>query len=670
MARFVHTALPDPTRHIRLLEFNTIPSSPHSLSVSSWSLEDLPEYTAVSYTWGPVETVAISVNGHSLRVRTNCYNVLRQAATHSRTNYLWIDSICIDQEGNVAEKNAQVSMMYKIYRKAAEVLVCVGENADSSDRLMTIISAIEPLLKTIANNGSMWRARSLWRSLFAQLGEDEGNALLQMLEAFDTRPYFRRLWIIQELYAGRGNLRLVCGDNVIPHSLFQCFLTAFDFGNPQFHLDDNDSLSYLTNTSLQLSVRPNMKSVFIRFGPQHLCFDPRDRLFGLQSFLDKKTSDLPLVKVDYSKSRLDLALELMPHYDSDEQRAMLAAFELTARSKEIERLVSTAANDPCERSRTKQMTLSDHDGGSRRIRANHRGELEADFNRYREDTGLPRHQQGRKEDVEMAFSRTEMYFQGLQPDRVPRKVWCGSEVAALVDARTEVGDLIVAFGEGAVGELNSLLVLRNVPENQDSFVIVGQGIANFSQGMESALGVEPCCCDPTDQRRHSRFTANYELSLSVEEVMAYVAQDFVGPKYYHWAFDFEKRLERLVRCPLPTFNVSRTVQMKVTHCFAHESTNETQSSDEEAEFQNPSDARLGQDIPQEASDAEDSMYDSMASSSDDSSSSEEAGLSLTERYRAWQVKKFGQKTRLQDLRDRYEQIQAKRRQNVSGEADC
>ncbi|KAK4658365.1 hypothetical protein QC762_101200 [Podospora pseudocomata] len=49
---------------------------------------------------------------------------------------LWVDAICIDQ-GNIAEKNTQVSLMSTIYSHAA-VLVWLGTGNQSTDQVMDL----------------------------------------------------------------------------------------------------------------------------------------------------------------------------------------------------------------------------------------------------------------------------------------------------------------------------------------------------------------------------------------------------------------------------------------------------------------------------------------------------------------------------------------------------
>jgi hypothetical protein len=51
---------------------------------------------------------------------------------HSTAQLLWIDAVCIDQT-NIAERNAQVAMMAKIYGSGSGMIIWLGEDHESSD---------------------------------------------------------------------------------------------------------------------------------------------------------------------------------------------------------------------------------------------------------------------------------------------------------------------------------------------------------------------------------------------------------------------------------------------------------------------------------------------------------------------------------------------------------
>ncbi|EME79521.1 uncharacterized protein MYCFIDRAFT_143023, partial [Pseudocercospora fijiensis CIRAD86] len=180
MPEFKHEPLADPNHQIRLLQ---LPASKWGggmhLQLSTWDLRKAPPYSAISYTWGPAgyPTRSLTINGLNMEVRRKCRFALLQARLRCPGDYVWIDSICIDQD-NVGEKGVQVAMMFDIYKRARQVLACIGESSESSRRLAVVANII----------GHMRMKHNLFKDL-----------LNQDLVAMSERGYWHRLWIVQEI---------------------------------------------------------------------------------------------------------------------------------------------------------------------------------------------------------------------------------------------------------------------------------------------------------------------------------------------------------------------------------------------------------------------------------------------------------------------------------------
>ncbi|APA12120.1 hypothetical protein sscle_09g068900 [Sclerotinia sclerotiorum 1980 UF-70] len=146
-----------------------------SLSVHEFHDGVRPPYIAISYTWGDtVPLLPIVVNGKKMRVRLNCWYSLWQIRHHGFTDYLWIDSLCINQDNN-EEKNFQVAIMGSVYESALWVASCIGTGET--------ISVMEPGLMSD--------------------GEEAKLARMRLRENFDQIPYFDRVWIKQEIILAR-----------------------------------------------------------------------------------------------------------------------------------------------------------------------------------------------------------------------------------------------------------------------------------------------------------------------------------------------------------------------------------------------------------------------------------------------------------------------------------
>ncbi|ROW10976.1 hypothetical protein VMCG_00876 [Cytospora schulzeri] len=156
-----------------------------------------PHYDALSYVWGTEKcpTPAL-VNGKSFTITSNLDVVLRYFRDNAVAKTLWVDAVCINQKDN-AEKGPQVQMMGQIYFKAAQVLIWLGPAADGSDGLLGYISSEEV---EVIEQGPVDQAL-----------QDAALALMR-------RPWFTRMWVLQEFAMARLDPVLCCGRRTIPFS--------------------------------------------------------------------------------------------------------------------------------------------------------------------------------------------------------------------------------------------------------------------------------------------------------------------------------------------------------------------------------------------------------------------------------------------------------------------
>jgi hypothetical protein len=67
-------------------------------SIVEASLDYVPEYFALSYTWGdPSPADRIVIDGRVLGITQNCADALRRMLKGKFSRMLWVDSICINQ---------------------------------------------------------------------------------------------------------------------------------------------------------------------------------------------------------------------------------------------------------------------------------------------------------------------------------------------------------------------------------------------------------------------------------------------------------------------------------------------------------------------------------------------------------------------------------------------
>ncbi|KAE9364237.1 HET-domain-containing protein, partial [Stipitochalara longipes BDJ] len=148
-------------------------------------------YQCLSYTWGKDEmTSELILNGMTFPIRKNLEDALRGIRNEISTTTIWIDAVCIDQQ-NVKERSRQVSRMYQIYENADCVLVWLGETDEDSDL------ALDFLASANGYNANDFRGLNLTHAKTAAGRARLWAAVYRLLQ----RPYFRRMWVVQEIAA-------------------------------------------------------------------------------------------------------------------------------------------------------------------------------------------------------------------------------------------------------------------------------------------------------------------------------------------------------------------------------------------------------------------------------------------------------------------------------------
>lgn len=175
------------------------------------------DYAALSYVWGESHSYArkpILVNGREIFVGKNLEVALRVlcASPEFVDGYkLWIDALCINQE-DLEERGHQIAKMRDIYSNAWTVIAWLGEERSDSGKAIDLVRALSEA--SAKQNGQELEARLLENP--AYLGSGSWLALHELMQ----RPYWFRLWIIQELVLGSSAVILRCGDHFIDWTSF------------------------------------------------------------------------------------------------------------------------------------------------------------------------------------------------------------------------------------------------------------------------------------------------------------------------------------------------------------------------------------------------------------------------------------------------------------------
>jgi len=108
---------------------------PLRCSFAELPFEAVPEYTALSYTWGDPDIVSkVWIGGSPVGIGASLEGAMKKLRHETHFKPLWIDAICINQADN-AEKSKQILLMRDIYQRATRVAIYLGENAGDTAML-------------------------------------------------------------------------------------------------------------------------------------------------------------------------------------------------------------------------------------------------------------------------------------------------------------------------------------------------------------------------------------------------------------------------------------------------------------------------------------------------------------------------------------------------------
>ena len=310
---FKHQPLALDQTEVRLLYIDPHPPEDGvhcSIRTFNINAKSTPRFKALSYTWGPSSpTRTINLNNQTFEIRENLYNFLHLCSSSSLPflgQYFWIDQISIDQT-DIEERNHQVHMMSQIFRTATEVISWLGERVDDSDIAMDYFAA-----------GANFQLSSQAPNDPAAL---ETENLFNALRHLFQRPYWSRLWVVQEILLAR-TWRIACGDKLVDE---ESFMTSIS--NPKV-ADIVSPAVWTTNRERSTGAQGSRLRFLHRVlrTLAHLdCEDPKDKIFGLQALVKSRNR----VPIDYSRPSGELFWEAMARFhvmdkQEDARRAIIA----------------------------------------------------------------------------------------------------------------------------------------------------------------------------------------------------------------------------------------------------------------------------------------------------------------------------------------------------------
>lgn len=293
-------------------------------SLKHVDLKSFPAFEALSYYWGPPdEQRPITIDGKAVMIAKNVHTFLATLCSFGQDLPVWVDSLCIDQ-ADVKERNHQVTMMGYIYRKATGVQVWIGEADADSNFAFDYVD----FLHTKALSQSEQPSRLI-------------DQVRQAFRVVAARPYWQRMWIIQEVVLA-SDLLVVSGSRRVR---WDDFVTTI---NQVLHLHDpsgeeavylnpdpdryhprktppksttDSDISHFRDSRLGNVLRikqldnigsSNQSQSLITMAAnfaEYLCTDPRDKIYALHGIASQNSGPCP--PVDYEKSTSEVYLDML-----------------------------------------------------------------------------------------------------------------------------------------------------------------------------------------------------------------------------------------------------------------------------------------------------------------------------------------------------------------------
>ncbi|KAK4956210.1 hypothetical protein LTR10_005731 [Elasticomyces elasticus] len=303
----IFTPLDVATREIRLLTLHPARSSSESLSMelAVVAMDNAPAFAAISYCWGD-ERITISVHGFDVEIPVDLCGALRHLRDDQAIRLIWADSICINQR-DIEERNNRVPLMGELYGLAEAVWIWLGNDEEQLAGL-----AFRTLTTVAATKSRSWKKA---------LSDSEQLDSLQWLF---NRPWFSRLWIVQELAMAGHRANYLCGSQSLKHTteLRDIFDAIHVSGLlPDLELDvarQQNLEETIVNYAEVVDTIKHVRDEHHETGVLRLldvcrtrkCANKQDHVYGLLGLFD---AELRLV-VDYRKQALEVFTDLAKAY--------------------------------------------------------------------------------------------------------------------------------------------------------------------------------------------------------------------------------------------------------------------------------------------------------------------------------------------------------------------
>jgi hypothetical protein len=288
------------------------------------SLDDPVPFETVSYIWGDSrrEHRLNLMDGSFLFITRSLAATLQSISNQSKTGYLWIDQVCIDQ-ANLPERSHQVAVMGDIYRAGIRVIAPLKPPQVRMRHLFTLLDVAvqhENEQKSVVDLQTSIQQYMLPSYSTSIVHSIYWKCVVSLLE----HPWFTRAWIFQEVVLSE-NVLFLFGERLISFDLlFRLALATSRLETDTMsgalplicvtNLSGFHQLFSMVQARSERHVLGNSKnfwSLLSEVAPNSRCTDGRDKFYGFVGLLEDE--DI-IIRPDYKKGPHEVFIDSARSY--------------------------------------------------------------------------------------------------------------------------------------------------------------------------------------------------------------------------------------------------------------------------------------------------------------------------------------------------------------------
>ncbi|KAK4212512.1 hypothetical protein QBC37DRAFT_465677 [Rhypophila decipiens] len=265
-------------------------------------------YHALSYVWGSgSERRYIQVNGRSFQVTVNLHEALRCLQLPDHERIIWVDAVCINQK-NPREQGHQVRQMGQIYKTAGLVIYWLGVQTDHTKFCLDALHAFQERVRDVTYEGWTWQQwRDLWQSWAVKRKHSDPSLEREGLRTLLHSPWFRRVWILQEV-ANSQFAEVLCGKLSVRAGLFALAPQLMGVQTEAHTQAVLDMMPGPFRRDSWFSESRDLYTLLEKFGSSEAT-DPRDLVYAL---LGLSSDASPHIQPDYEKNEQEVVQAVFP----------------------------------------------------------------------------------------------------------------------------------------------------------------------------------------------------------------------------------------------------------------------------------------------------------------------------------------------------------------------